>query len=555
LYNPRGLHWRVIFNWLLKHADTQTILVMFAGHYDVNMWLKKLSPELRDSIFSSEETEVEDYVIFYIPKKFFRIKKGNKKVIVYDTFSFFNCSFVAATKKVLGFTPRIISQQKKLRATFSLRNIKQIKEYNRQECILLVQMMEKLRAWIKPLDINLRGWYGPSALANTYLGSYKINEEYPDFRYANELYSAELFDAFNRAYFGGRIEAFKLGTVKNVYQYDINSAYPFSMTFLQPTLLDWLWTRQFKADYQIAVYHVKWNLKRCDIGLFPFRDHNKGIYFPKQGEGWYWYPEIKFALDHFPKDVEIMEGYYQRNSGASLIASLIGQCYEARQGYKKSKNPTEYILKIMMNSMYGKFAQTVGKPRFTNMVWAGYITSFTRSQLLAATWPHFDELIAFSTDGILTTKKLDLKLSNLLGEWNVTKYDQATVFMPGVYQLFKAGESTVRRRRGYRVLEYDKLIRGLNRNHKVDIPVRFFVTHNLWRAQSNVLKNKLCTFVDITKEFNPYSNQKRTYFFDQIKQWELNFCGSTIIQSCKSKISEPYEAFKEFDESVTEDDL
>lgn len=554
LFNKKGLRWKQVFDWLLAFRQ-QYILVMFAGHYDVNMWCRSLPVGIRDSIFSAELTVYKDYEILYIPKKFLRLKRNNKTITVYDSFSFFNCSFVDATKKILGRTPKIITEQKKKRAEFTMKQIKTIENYNRLECILLCEMMDKLRSWIQPVGLKMRGWYGPSGLANTFLSKHKVNEDFPNFKFAKDTFSEELFDAFKRAYFGGRIEAFNLGTVSNVYQYDINSAYPFSMTFLQPTLVEWLHTKKFKPEYTVALYRVCWNLQSSSIGLFPFRDHNKGIYFPRTGEGWYWYPEIAFAVKHFPNEIKIIEGYYQCNVGASQLCSLVSRLYDTRLEYKETKNPTEYVIKIMMNSLYGKFAQTVGKPRFTNMVWAGYITSYTRAQLLNAAYPHFDSVIAFSTDGILTTKQLTLPESKMLGDYSSALFDKVTVFMPGVYQLFKDDKSAVYRRRGYRVLKYKDLIKGLNRSKTVTIPVRIFVTHNLWRAQSNVLKNFFCHFIDITKEFNPYSNRKRAYDFDKIFDWSLDSCGSQMIQSCQSKMSEPYEPFQEFEENVSEDDL
>lgn len=560
LYDPKGLKWRRIFDFLLRYAKQQVILVMFAGHYDVNMWLYHLKAEKRDEIFASEETTIgRFYKIFYVPKKFFSLTHipSKRRVVVYDVFSFFNTSFVIATKNILGRTPKIITEQKKKRAEFKIKDIATIKRYNRLECELLVQMMNKLRKWIKPLELKLNSWHGPSALSNRFLSKYGLDDEYPDFKFVRSIYSEELNEALYRAYFGGRIEAFKLGTFEDVYQYDINSAYPFAITRLQQTSPEWYYTNRFLPQYETALYRVAWDIKSCPLGLFPFRDRNKTIFFPKRGEGWYFYPEVKFAVDHFYKDIRIKEGYYQFNYPVTILASLLPALYEQRREYKAQKNKTEYVIKIMLNSMYGKFAQTVGKPQFTNMVWAGMITSYTRAQILEAIHPHYDDCIAVSTDGILMRRKLTLPISKELGEYDEQHYQKAVVYMPGMYQLFADDSAQPRseRRRGYATLDYSKINATLNRGLSHTIPVRIFVTHNLWRSQPTAMRGKLCRFININKEFNPFSNTKRRYNFKQLKDWTKDHCDSTMVASMKSALSEIYEPFAQFDETVVEEDL
>jgi hypothetical protein len=75
---------------------------------------------------------------------------------------------------------------------------------------------------------------------------------------------------------------------------------------------------------------------------------------------------------------------------------------------KIGKEGPGIVIKLGMNSCYGKLAQSVGSPKFSSWIWAGMITSGTRAQLLQMLALHNEpqNLLMMATDGILTREKL-----------------------------------------------------------------------------------------------------------------------------------------------------
>src|SRR5215472_15320303 len=105
--------------------------------------------------------------------------------------------------------------------------------------------------------------------------------------------------AANHAYYGGRFEVSRHGFIpRPVYQDDLHSAYPAQMPEL-PCPLDTRWehrplARRLPATglylAKITFVHPPDNLW-CGL---PFR-RNGTLFWPLQGTGWYWSPEIVAA--------------------------------------------------------------------------------------------------------------------------------------------------------------------------------------------------------------------------------------------------------------------
>jgi hypothetical protein len=76
------------------------------------------------------------------------------------------------------------------------------------------------------------------------------------------------------------------------------------------------------------------------------------------------------------------------------------------------------VLKLALNSLYGKSAQRAGKARFRCMVRAGLITAITRAKLLGAVMRATDpwNVLELATDSVLSTEPLPLE-SPGLGGW------------------------------------------------------------------------------------------------------------------------------------------
>lgn len=107
--------------------------------------------------------------------------------------------------------------------------------------------------------------------------------------------------AANNAYYGGRFEGSRIGSISGpVYEYDLKSAYPASMLQLPcPLHTRWQHKPRTKQLPTAGLYLAKVTFSHPDGQWcgFPFR-HNGGLFWPFQGTGWYWSPEIEVAIRH-----------------------------------------------------------------------------------------------------------------------------------------------------------------------------------------------------------------------------------------------------------------
>lgn len=533
--NLDGLSSEKALDWLCKMQRRarrrlgRTTFVWFYGDYDANHLLRDLSNSEKHAIFDGQEIKWNGFIISYKRKKIFsvaRVDRPNDPCTIYDTASFFKGGFIKVCQSFLGEVPETIEQGKADRASFQSDQIQFIRKYNEQECIYLGRVMNKVYSMVDRLGWTGRSWYGPSAIAGRLLRRYNIKNEF--YRRIEDI-GKGFVEAVNCAYFGGRIEALKLGTFKNVFDYDINSAYPTAMLKL-PLMTRKGWRRSaYWKDNYFSVWNVKWDIpeEKCLIGPFPHR-RNGLIKYPLNGQGWYWQPEVEYALKNYPEYVSVTDGYYLDVLRGSTIGDLVMHLYDLRRDLKAKKDDAEYIVKITLNSMYGKFAQHIGRKEFQCIPFAGFITSSCRRQILDAISGNEKYIISISTDGVLSQKSLPVLLGKDLGEWSDEKWDKAHVIMSGVYYLQNKDGSDKEGSRGYRRLDYDRVLGELTKQGTSKVTEHCFFGFKLSQIRNE--KENYLKFADIEKVVNPSKLDKRKYKLEQIKNWKINHCDSNPVR-------------------------
>jgi hypothetical protein len=529
-----------------------TSYVGFYFSYDVEMICRDLPLKTKRRLFqprmilTKQGTLKKDRVYYkkweltYIKRKFFSIKRKGAAhgITIYDTSGFFtgfpDRSFIGVLNQMRIPVPQEITEGKKARGQFTWHNYPVIKEYNRIECELLVRMMHEIYKMTESQNLTPRRWYGSSAVGNLALRKWGIRDYMR--RTVEENMSGYFWDAITRGYFGGRIEAFKLGSFQEVESYDINSAYPAAIALLPCTRDNhFIYTQRYRKGF--GIWRVRFKFpKEIYIGVLPFRLADGSIKFPLSGEGWYWNPEIELALKHWSKYVDVVEGYYlQDNKKPTPLQKLFPQLYETRKKLKAKGDLQHYIIKIVLNSIYGKFAQKVGRADFKNFTWAGWITSYTRAALRAAVINQEHDIIAFSTDGIYSLAPLKLKLSDKLGGWEHSFYERGTILMSGVYLL--EGEQKKTGERGYAALsDWQGILEQLNEKRPKDrkqgsaeVIVRLFGGFNMADNFPNEYGEHYLKFVEKIKILSPHNLTKRKYRTRLINNWTTDNCDSEPI--------------------------
>jgi hypothetical protein len=71
-------------------------------------------------------------------------------------------------------------------------------------------------------------------------------------------------------------------------------------------------------------------------------------------EGWFYSPEFNIIKD-IADSYEILDGY--SFEGEEIFNEFIDKYWRMRKKFKEENNPIEKVVKLYMNSLYGKFAQ------------------------------------------------------------------------------------------------------------------------------------------------------------------------------------------------------
>ena len=442
--NPFGLSSRVIFDYLLTLADTDSIKVVYGGSYDFNMWLTDLPEEALRTLYDKGRVVWSGYRLTWQRGKAFRIApypKG-KSVTVYDVVSFFQRSFVEACDDYLGEWAgrEFIVRNKAKRSHFTADDTAEIERYNELELDTLIDLMNELRVRLDKVGLRPRRWDGPGAIAAALL----MRESVKDKR---GPVPEDVSDAAQYAYAGGRFEPILYGAVEGpAYQYDINSAYPSAIRYL-PDLSRGYWQNDTSDEYAaFALYHIEYVGKYADYPGPLFRRDRKGnVCYPMAVTGWYWSPEYAAAKRYCSAGygtMRVIERKVFYSTSSAKPFEFVERLYLKRKALKKAGDGAHVGLKLALNSIYGKLCQQIGwrvengelrLPPYHCLEWAGYITSHCRAQILDAILCDPESIIAIETDAVFSTRPLPLKVGDGLGEWEAKEYSKLTYVQSGLY--------------------------------------------------------------------------------------------------------------------------
>lgn len=423
------------FDYLLnlRSMYPNGIFCGFSFNYDINMMLRDVDVDTLTKLWKEGVSIWGKYLVTWMPGKIFRVSeyaRGNKKPIntitIYDSFSFFQKSFVRTLDDWnVGTTAQVhtILQMKKQRGNFSEVDNDTILEYNTLECVLLVELMNKLRKALGDCELYLTSWHGAGAVGGALLKQNGVDQ------HIETIDNPVLKDAVMRAYFGGRFQTLMLGEHASAHSHDIRSAYPSSLLDL-PSMKDgeWIETHEWNATEKYSLWYVEWEIPRNKHSIAPFPHRSKRqISYPAKGKGWYWFPEVHAARTIYGEQISILRGYIFKPANDIKPFAFLTEKYRQRNEFKQAKNDAQLVLKLGINSVYGKTAQgTIRRgneiakpPKFQSYFYAGYCTSLTRARIFSMAMRKPESVIAFATDGVFSTEKLTTESEdrNELGQW------------------------------------------------------------------------------------------------------------------------------------------
>jgi hypothetical protein len=489
--NKRGLGFAEILEFLYEHNEKGTVFCGFFLGYDFTQCFKNLPEERARMLLTIEgrasrkrrvtgkhsvaphPVEYDGWQFDMLGSKRLRIRPKRCScsiqscpckpkapwMYVCDTGGFFQTSFLSVINPAKWPEPIVTDEEyatilegKSKRATAELDA--DAARYNRLENEILARVLEKYSEGLDAIGVRLTPskWFGPGQAAQEWMRGRAPKREVVE-----EVVPQYVRDAAMASYFGGWFEIMAHGLVPgDSYEYDINSAYPSTIANL-PCLLHAGYTRghgkppaQSDGSYTLVRARV-WSQSYSErtrkhyIGAMPHRDPGGRISRPLITEGWYWLDELEAAQkakcvtritgDRWYEWITITPGEcpYECNP---YPMKEVAQLYRQRLAVGKN-TPFGLACKPVYNSMYGKFAQSVGMPLYGNAVYASRITSECRSKILNAIATHPEgkkDVLMVATDAVFFKHPhRTLRCSEDLGEWSATERHNLTIYKPGVY--------------------------------------------------------------------------------------------------------------------------
>lgn len=391
-----------------------------------------------------------------------------------------------------------------------------LEKYNMQDSKITYEAMRFLQKNFNSLGAKLK-----ITIASTAMDLFKRKYLKEAWYHPQRLLIEYLF----KGYYGGRCEALKRGPIKNLNYYDFNSLYPSVMLKDFPHPNKHIYTKSLNGHtiqkYE-GVCDVSVNSPDSYIPYLPLRKGKKLIFPVGKFRGSYTFFEIRKALSM---------GYAVNKYHSALLytkkyspfSDYVRELYEKRMILSAKKDNREVIYKLLLNSLYGKFAQKIGSiehimpedkitykmlqkqekvshiggffifnrryfrlPSFINPILSIYVTAYARDRLFEAF--HGKDIYYYDTDSIITPDSFSH--SEKLGELKfIGKVKTGMLIRPKFYLLGEIvkckGANRVKKEHFYEMLSgkaymYDKftkfkesLRRGFSFNEKISIEKNF----------------------------------------------------------------------------------
>ena len=244
--------------------------------------------------------------------------------------------------------PKLDLQDKRLPEQVLKENPELFYKYLKHDVLGLQEIIKAFWQSIYDLDGSIGSL--PMTLASLSLRLWRIDLE----QTLLPSWNKKLTDFERRSYTGGRVELFKPGINQNIRTYDINSLYPSVMYGNQfPTSYKGAWVYSYQpGDYGL----FEGEYQQTNTKLPPLlRDENQKE-FTYTGSGVFTHYDLE-KLHQIGGTFTVKIGYVYYET-AELFTPFISKWYNRRLKYKKENNQAlQYVSKILMNSLYGKFGQ------------------------------------------------------------------------------------------------------------------------------------------------------------------------------------------------------
>lgn len=291
----------------------------------------------------------------------------NFKVSLRDSTNYGGLS-VESMGKILKL-PKLKSPRCLGRHPKNKKELKELIDYNKRDCEVTKKFMELLQTGLNDLGGELKMTISSCAMdmfRRNFLDYDVIREKhFLDFEPREKIF---------KAYYGGRTETFKRGTIKNYNYYDFNSLYPSVMLYDYPNPTSVQYVKENNNPFVYLSYegvsYFELNIPYSEYPLLPYRTIDKKLIFPYGIiKGYYTHVEIREAIKLYGEKIILkMNDTIYYTEVKPYFKKYVTTLYNLRKEYKSRGDEREHVVKLLMNSLYGRFAlRNIEKTEFINI--------------------------------------------------------------------------------------------------------------------------------------------------------------------------------------------
>lgn len=430
-------------NCLFSRKYRGKVFVAYNLKYDSGAMFQHLPMGVLDILRVNNTVYHEGYRYKVIANKYVSISKGKNASVIYDIYQYYHGSLDYNAKKYLGEEKDDIETKRFTRLYYEA-NWNRISAYCIKDCELTGRLARRLVKQLNDWGMHVRKLYSTAHVSYTWFAAKCGHPSVETFW----RYDRRILDFAMASYNGGKFEVTTKGS-GYFYEYDIVSAYPSTIA----TLLDLhqtsvAWTKVYQREAAYAFIN-------CTIKIPPLLPSPVAI---KRGG------KNVYPVGEISKVITKVEYDYLINNGADitihdacwiipdkikyLYKEEIERLVQLKQEYKNGDQMAYHTIKILLNSLYGKFVQLIemddSKWRAGsswNPIYGSVITANTRVRISNLQRQH-PSIWAVHTDSIISDQPLPYVKSSLLGDLSYEIEGPGILVGCGVYEI--AGKSALR---------------------------------------------------------------------------------------------------------------
>lgn len=160
-------------------------------------------------------------------------------------------------------------------------------------------------------------------------------------------------------YYGGKVDVFRTyakSDTQGIHYYDVNSLYPYAMLNTMPEGVG-IWFNGKDIDLNNFFGFLEVTVKvpeNLQIPILPLR-HDGGLYFPKGTfTSIQFSEELRYAIKYGYEVVSIKKGL-SFDKRDNVFHKYVNEFYILKEKEAKTKGALYFIVKLLLNALYGKF--------------------------------------------------------------------------------------------------------------------------------------------------------------------------------------------------------